>query len=286
MDVRRRKAVDRVVGTDGVCTAAIPVIRGRPTPLQITLFIMVMVALEYTPLPVWIIGDLVLLPAALVIGEVKIDHFLVGSLPDRLVVARLARFSRRPSGIAAEVALPADIRLESRFTTYDVTIDGVTYKAAGRTYPDWLAIIEMTGLAMSSPVPRPRAHRPRTLDVATRISAPILMVSMYAVLIITNPPWMENIDRAWFVQPATGVAMIGWLASAVISAAGWKEGLLVGVGATVFAIIAWWGDTLHGYVSFTTPFYATQIAVIVAYGSAMTAMYFRSTKDPAALAES
>lgn len=112
------------------------------------------------------------------------------------------------------------------------------------------------------------------------------MVSMYAVLIITNPPWMENIDRAWFVQPATGVAMIGWLASAVISAAGWKEGLLVGVGATVFAIIAWWGDTLHGYVSFTTPFYATQIAVIVAYGSAMTAMYFRSTKDPAALAES
>jgi len=134
----------------------------------------------------------------------------------------------------------------------------------------------------------PWARRPvrvpvRTLDTPTRITVPVLTVLIYTVLIVTSPPWMETIDRAWFVDPATGLAIAGWLAAGVTAAAGWKQGLLVGLVATAFGLLAMWGDTLHGYVSFSTPFYDGQVAAIVGYGVALAVLYQRASEDGVSL---
>jgi len=289
MDGRRRQAVDRAVGIDGACTAAIPAQRRRSPRLQVALFatfILIMFALDFAPSNIVVPAYFVLLAAAIVVGRVSVEHFLIGAIPDGLVVVGLKGFRQQPTGVVKELSLPVDIHLESKFALYKITIDGVIYDAAGRTYPEWLEMIEKTGTTTSPQGPRPVRFPPRTLDTATRIAVPVLVVLMYTVLIVTNPPWMETIDRAWFVDPATAMAMLGWLASGVAVAVGWKEGLLVGIGATAFGLLAMWGDTLHGYVSFGTPFYATQVAAIVVYGAALAVLYRRASKGGVALAES
>jgi len=267
-DGRRRRIVDDAVGVDGACTAVVPVLRRNPNRQKAAFaaLSLVVFALQFVPFNIVVPAYLVLILAAKVTAEVSLERFLIGATTDSLVVVSIRKFSRRPGGVIEEFPFPADIQLDSKLLSYKVKIDGVTYEAQGHTYPEWLELIEKTGMAALAEGTTPLQFPPRTLDTTTRIAVPVLVALMYTVLIVTNPPWMETIDRAWFVNPATVLAMLGWLTSAVTAAAGWKEGLLVGLGATALGLIAMWGDTLHGYVSFSTPFYAEQVAAIVAFG--------------------
>jgi len=93
---------------------------------------------------------------AIVVGEVSSDHFLIGAVPDAFVVLGLRYFSRNPNGVVKKLPLPVDIDLESKFASYKITIEGVIYEANGRTYPEWLKMIEkFTWTPAEDLLPRP-----------------------------------------------------------------------------------------------------------------------------------
>jgi len=146
LDERRRDAVNLAVGAEGGCANAIAVSIPTSRRTQVGFgapFVLFMLAFELAPFTnVTFALFITMTVAAMAVQEISTSHYLIGALPDGVVVVSLRDFSRRPIGVVKKLPWPVAIDVESKFSTYKVTIDGVVYEAGGRTYPEWLKMIE------------------------------------------------------------------------------------------------------------------------------------------------
>jgi len=106
------------------------------------LIIAVMEFMTFTNIVLVTVVEFVTLAAAVALGEIIVDRFLIGLVPDGVVVISLESFTRRPMNVIKDLRWPVDIDVESRFTTYRISLDGSTYEAGGRSYPEWLTLIQ------------------------------------------------------------------------------------------------------------------------------------------------
>ena len=119
----------------------------------------------------------------------------------------------------------------------------------------------------------------RSLQTYVRFVAPVLTAAMFAVLLISQQPWVEFLERPRWVDAATGIAVIGWIIGAVVVALGFPKAPWILVLASVSGLIAQWGDTLGGEVGFDMTFYLVQGLAIASHLIFMIALAFVPPAD-------
>ena len=90
------------------------------------------------------------------------------------------------------------------------------------------------------------------------IALVISTVVMFVTVLVVQEAWVEELERPLWVNLATGGAVIGWMGGVFMALLGAPPARLVLPLASLSGLLAQWGDTLGGEVSFDLGFYRTQ----------------------------
>ncbi len=107
--------------------------------------------------------------------------------------------------------------------------------------------------------------RESNMRPAVQAGIPIATVVMFAVVLLVQQAWVDELARPQWVNTLTGLAVIGWLVGTIFVAFGSVWARWIPSLASVAGLGAQWGDTLGGEVGFDLGFYRTQGIAIAAH---------------------
>jgi len=111
-----------------------------------------------------------------------------------------------------------------------------------------------------------------TLKPWVAVALFISTVAMFVTVLVVQEAWVEELERPFWVNLATGVAVLGWIGAGVMALVGLPSARLLLPIASLFGLLAQWGDTLGGEVGFDLGFYRTQGIAIAAHLVVATAL--------------